>query len=115
MPHGLIDNRYRLEERIATGGMAEVWAAYDTDLDRPVALKLLHRSADPVRFSREARAAAGLSHPNICQLYDYGEADGRPFIVLEYLPGGTLEDRLRPGELLPADDAARIASEIASG
>jgi eukaryotic-like serine/threonine-protein kinase len=115
MARETIDDRYRLDERIATGGMAEVWAAYDAELDRPVALKLLLRSADPARFSREARAAAALSHPNICQLFDFGDADGRPYIVLEYLPGGTLEDRLSPGEPLPTDDTARIASEIASG
>jgi eukaryotic-like serine/threonine-protein kinase len=95
--------------------MAEVWAAYDTELDRPVALKLLLHSADPARFSREAHAAAALSHPNICQLYDFGEAEGRPYIVLEYLPGGTLEDRLSSGKPLPTDEAARIAEEIASG
>lgn len=115
MAHGTIDDRYRLEKRIATGGMAEVWAAYDAELDRPVALKLLLRSADPARFSREARAAAGLSHPNICQLFDFGDADSRPYIVLEYLPGGTLEDRLSSGEPFPADDATRITNEIASG
>jgi serine/threonine protein kinase len=115
MARETIDDRYRLDERIATGGMAEVWAAYDAELDRPVALKLLLGSADPARFSREARAAAALSHPNICQLFDFGDADGRPYIVLEYLPGGTLEDRLSPGEPLPTDDTARIASEIASG
>ena len=115
MARETIDHRYRLDERIATGGMAEVWAAYDAELDRPVALKLLLRSADPARFSREARAAAGLSHPNICQLFDFGDADGRPYIVLEYLPGGTLEDRLSPGEPLPTDETARIASEVASG
>jgi serine/threonine protein kinase len=115
MAPDVIEDRYRLDERIATGGMAEVWAAYDGELDRPVALKLLLRSADPARFSREARAAAALSHPNICQLYDFGEAEGRPYIVLEYLPGGTLEDRLSSGEPLPAHEAARIAREIASG
>jgi serine/threonine protein kinase len=115
MARGWIDDRYRLDERIATGGMAEVWAAHDEELDRPVAVKLLLRTADPARFSREARAAAALSHPNICQLYDFGEADGRPYIVLEYLPGGTLEDRLSSGEPLPTKEAARIANEIASG
>jgi eukaryotic-like serine/threonine-protein kinase len=115
MAPDVIDDRYRLDEPIATGGMAEVWAAYDRELDRPVAVKLLLRSADPARFAREARAAAALSHPNICQLYDFGEADGRPYIVLEYLPGGTLEDRLSSGEPLPADEAAQIANEIASG
>jgi serine/threonine protein kinase len=111
----LIDDRYRLEERIAVGGMAEVWAAVDVELERRVALKLLLGAADPERFAREARAAAGLSHPAICQLYDYGEAGGRPYIVLEYLPGGTLEERLATGEPLADGDAARIAREVASG
>jgi eukaryotic-like serine/threonine-protein kinase len=111
----LIDDRYRLEERIAVGGMAEVWAAVDVELERRVALKLLLGAADPERFAREARAAAGLSHPAICQLYDYGDAGGRPYIVLEYLPGGTLEERLATGEPLADGDAARIAREVASG
>jgi eukaryotic-like serine/threonine-protein kinase len=114
MSNGAIDNRYRLEERIATGGMAEVWAAHDLELDRRVAVKLLHHGADPARFSREARAVAGLSHPGICRVYDYGDADGRPYIVLEYLAGGTLDDRLARGQPLPDDDAARIARELAS-
>ena len=111
----LIDDRYRLEERIAVGGMAEVWAAEDLELERRVAIKLLLSPADPERFAREARAAAGLSHPSICQLYDYGEADGRPYIVLEYLPGGTLEDRLASEAPLPDEETARITGEVASG
>jgi eukaryotic-like serine/threonine-protein kinase len=111
----LIDGRYRLEERIAVGGMAEVWAAHDLELERRVAIKLLQTTADPERFAREARAAAGLSHPSICQVYDYGDADGRPYIVLEYLAGGTLEDRLASDQPLPDDDAARIAGEVAAG
>jgi eukaryotic-like serine/threonine-protein kinase len=115
MADEVIDGRYRLEERIAVGGMAEVWAAEDLDLERRVALKLLLGAADPERFAREARAAAALSHPAICQLYDYGEAEGRPYIVLEYLGGGTLEDRLASGEPLPDDEVARIAGEVASG
>jgi eukaryotic-like serine/threonine-protein kinase len=115
MASEILDDRYRLEERLASGGMAEVWAAQDLDLERRVALKLIHSTADPVRFEREARAAAALSHPSICQLYDYGEADGRPYIVLEYLPGGTLEARLAPGQPLPDEDAERIAAEVAAG
>jgi eukaryotic-like serine/threonine-protein kinase len=115
MAREVIDGRYRLEERIAVGGMAEVWAAEDLDLERRVAVKLLHGSADPDRFAREARAAAGLSHPSICRLYDYGEADGRPYIVLEYLAGGTLEDRLVSDEPPSDAEAERIAREIAAG
>src|SRR3954470_10913340 len=96
--------------------MAEVWAAEDSELGRTVALKVLGPNAGRARFDREARAAAALAHPNICQLYDYGDtADGRPYMVLEYLPGGTLEQRLVPGQALPNDEAGRIAGDLAHG
>ncbi len=95
--------------------MSEVWGGTDTELGRRVALKLLAPDADVARFEREARAVASLGHPNITQLYDYGEADGRPYMVLEYLPGGTLEERLRAGERLGDDDTMRIAAELAAG
>jgi len=111
----VIAGRYRLERRLGAGGTAEVWAALDLDLDREVALKVLAPQADPGRFRREAQAAAALAHPNICTLYSYGEIDGRPFIVLEYLPGGSLEDRLAGGGHLPDEETARIAREIAAG
>src|SRR5438552_416353 len=95
--------------------MAEVWAARDLELDRPVALKLLGPEADPARFQREAYAAAALSHPNVTQLFDYGAWEGRPYMVLELLPGGTLEDRLRDGRALPDAETERIAREVAAG
>src|SRR5207244_13482972 len=110
-----IAGRYRLEERLGAGGMAEVWAAEDTQLGRRVALKLLARGADPLRFEREARAVAALSHPNICHLYDYGTEDERPYMVFEFLPGGTLEDRLTPGRPLDDTSTQRLASELAAG
>jgi serine/threonine protein kinase len=111
----LVRGRYRLEKRLGAGGMSEVWLAEDLELGRRVALKLLGRTADPARFEREAHAVAALAHPNICQLYDYGEEAGRPFMVLEYLGGGTLEDRLIPGEPSPEDETERIARDVASG
>jgi len=111
----VVADRYRLERRIATGGMAEVWAARDLELERPVALKLLGPEADPVRFTREAHAAAALSHPNVTQLFDYGAWEGRPYMVLELLPGGTLEDRLRDGRPLPDAETERIARDVAAG
>ena len=115
MVDSLIAGRYRLERRIGAGGMSEVWEATDTDLDRKVAVKLLAFDADPARFDREARAAAGLAHTNVCTLYDYGAADGRRFMVLELLPGGSLDDRLAAGHPLADDDTRRIAAEIAAG
>jgi eukaryotic-like serine/threonine-protein kinase len=111
----VIAGRYRLERRIGAGGMSEVWSARDLDLDRNVAVKLLAADADPARFEREARAAAGLAHPNVCVLYAYGEAEGRRFMVLELLPGGSLEHRLAGGRALPDEDTHRIATEIAAG
>jgi serine/threonine-protein kinase len=115
MPENLIAGRYRLDEVLGRGGMSEVWAATDTELGRRVALKLLAPNADTARFEREARAVASLGHPNITQLYDYGEADGRPYMVLEYLPGGTLEERLRAGRPLADEDTRRISAELAAG
>ena len=94
--------------------MSEVWGAEDTELGRRVAIKLLGPGADPARFDREARAVAALAHPNICQVYDYGEERGRPFMALEYLGGGSLEDRLLPGEPYPDDETRRIAYELAA-
>src|SRR5262249_51635155 len=95
--------------------MSELWAADDLGLGRRVALKLLARDADPARFEREAQAVAALAHPNICRLYDYGEEGGRPFMVLEFLDGGTLERRLVPGEPYPIDETDRLARELAAG
>src|ERR671927_1220975 len=107
MEERVVGGRYRLDERLGVGGMSEVWAAEDLELGRLVALKLLGPNADPARFEREAHAVAALNHPNICQLYDYGDAGGQPFMVLEYLGGGSLEERLVPGEPYPGDETSR--------
>jgi len=98
----LHDGRYRLERRLGTGGMAAVWLARDEVLDRPVAVKALSELlADDERFvrrfRREARLAAGLSHPNLVRVFDFGD-DPRPYLVMEYVEGGTLADRLRAGD-----------------
>src|ERR671933_2730497 len=115
MADEVIAGRYRLERPLGSGGMSKVWLAEDAELGRRVALKLLAPDADRARFDREARAAASLAHPNIVQLYDYGEAEGRPYMVLEYLAGGTLEERLEDGKPIADAEPTRIASEIAAG
>ncbi len=115
MAEEVIAGRYRLLQPLGRGAMSAVWEADDTELGRRVAVKLLGPTADPQRFEREARAAAALSHPNIVSVYDYGRDEGRPFMVLELLPGGSLEDRLRDGRPLADDETLAIALEIASG
>jgi serine/threonine protein kinase len=115
----LLGGRYRLIRRMAAGGMGHVWEAADTVLHRTVAIKVLSvgLSSDPSsaeRFRREAQAAAGLTHPNVAGVFDYGEDDGTQFIVMELVEGETLAQRIgRVGRLDPAE-AARIAGEIAS-
>ncbi|MDQ5822449.1 MAG: serine/threonine protein kinase, partial [Actinomycetota bacterium] len=115
MAEEVIRGRYRLEQALGDSGMSEVWLATDLELDRPVALKLLAGNADRQRFEREARAAAALSHPNINQLFDFGEVDGRPYMVLEFLPGGTLEEQLTDDRPLPDEQTAQIARDLADG
>lgn len=115
MTGDVIGGRYELRERLGSGAMAEVWLADDRKLERPVALKFLAPHADSRRFEREARAAAALSHPNVARIYEYGEADGRTYMALEYLPGGTLEERLGSGDALPNAETERIARQVAAG
>src|SRR5438067_4886435 len=96
----LIDGRYRVVSRLGSGGMADVFLAEDQQLQRNVALKLLHRrfAEDPgfvERFRREAQAAAGLQHPNVMGVYDRGAFDGTYYIAMEYLPGRSLKQVIR--------------------
>ena len=109
--------RYRLERPLGHGGMATVYLAQDEELNRPVAVKLLaeHLAGDTafrVRFLREARLAARLSHPNVVSVYDAGEAeDGRPYIVMEYVPGTTLAEL---GQVEP-EEAVELAVQACRG
>jgi serine/threonine protein kinase len=112
--------RYRIDDTLGHGGMAVVYLAHDRELGRPVALKLLavHLAGDGdfrKRFVREARVAARLSHPNVVHVYDAGEDEGRPFIVMEYVPGETLARVLLRRRRLPADEAAALARQTALG
>jgi|GEM_PF-4726423 len=96
-------DRYRIIAQQGMGGMAVVYKAYDTRLERDVALKLIRTEAIPAeqhkrllkRFEREAKAQARFSHPNIISVHDYGEVNGSPFLVMEFIPGGTLKIRLK--------------------
>ena len=114
----LLSDRYRLDAQIGSGGMSTVYRAFDTTLERTVAVKLMHREIasdnDQLeRFRREARAVAQLSHTHIVNVIDAGEDDGRPFIVLEYVEGETLKDRIRRMGRLPVDEAIAYSIEIA--
>ena len=107
------DGRYILESRLGTGGAATVWLSADTVLERPVAIKILSEglASDEswlARFRREARLAAGLSHHNLVSVYDFA-ADARPYIVMAYMPGGSLWDRLQAGDAL---DPERLARDV---
>ncbi|WP_028064513.1 protein kinase domain-containing protein [Solirubrobacter soli] len=113
-----LSGRYRLDAQIGAGGMSTVYKAFDVNLERRVAIKLLHRemSADSdqlERFRREARAVAQLSHPHIVGVIDAGEDENRPYIVFEYVEGETLKDRIRRLGRLPVDEALAYAIEIA--
>jgi serine/threonine-protein kinase len=113
-PGDEVAGRYRLDELQGHGPMSEVWRAHDDTLDRTVALKILSPTADLERFRREAQAAAGLAHENLMRVFDYGEGEAGPFMAFEWLPGGTLEDRLGHGPL-PPDETHRVAAGMAAG
>jgi beta-lactam-binding protein with PASTA domain len=115
----LVDNRYRLVKSLGSGGMADVYLAHDDILDRDVALKVMssrYASDEEFveRFKREAQSAAALSHPNIVSIFDRGESeDGTYYIAMEYLPGGTLKNRILKRGALPARTAAAVALQMA--
>jgi serine/threonine protein kinase/Tol biopolymer transport system component len=110
---------YEVQSPLGAGGMGEVYRARDTRLDRTVAIKILPEhlagSAEArQRFDREARAISSLNHPHICHLYDVGQQDSTSYLVMEFLDGETLAERLRKGPL-PLDQVLRIGSEICEG
>lgn len=110
--------RYKIERRIGEGAMADVYRAHDPSIDRPLAIKVLktefrqnHEIA--ARFIREAKAAGALSHPNIATIYDVGQADGYPYIAMEFLDGAPLDEHIRGSGPLPVEEVLRIGEQIA--
>ncbi|MEW5941495.1 MAG: serine/threonine-protein kinase, partial [Chloroflexota bacterium] len=111
--------RYHILEQLGEGGMAIVYKGYDTRLERDVAVKIIR--TDNIlpsilertlkRFEREAKALARLTHPNIVKVMDYGEHENKPYLVMEYLPGGTLKNRL--GTPIPWQEAVRLIVPVA--
>jgi serine/threonine-protein kinase len=113
----MFDNRYEINKRLGSGGMADVYLARDTDLDRDVAIKILYKryaSDDEfvTRFRQEAQSAAGLNHPHIVSIYDRGEAAGSYYIAMEYLKGKSLKDVITDYGSLSAARSIDIADQI---
>jgi serine/threonine protein kinase len=113
-PGALLKGRYRIERLLGRGGMASVWRADDTVLDRAVAVKVLSDTiaSDPeflTRFRREALVVAGIWHPNLIAVYDFADGAERPYLVLEYVAGGNLAERLSTGVPI---DSRRLAREL---
>jgi eukaryotic-like serine/threonine-protein kinase len=108
---------YEILGKLGSGGMGLVFRAWDERLHREVAVKLLHDEYRMPqmreRFLQEARAASGLNHPNICTVFDIGEQDGYPYLVMELLEGETLKDRIERGAI-PVEEIVRYSEEIAT-
>ena len=120
MSEAVSRGRYRIEEKLGSGGMGIVYRATDTHLERPVALKVLDQAGitepSPTRVIREARAASALNHPSICTVYEVTDIDGRPCIVMEHVDGATLADTVPPGGLplaLVVNYAIQVADALA--
>src|SRR5256885_8723442 len=116
----VLQGRYKIEEPLGVGGSSQVYLARDQALNRDVALKVLDPAAASdsnlrKMFVKEARALAQLSHPNIVAVYDVGEVDDSPFIVMEYLAGGSLKQRIETTGPLKAGEAVTVSIEVADG
>jgi serine/threonine-protein kinase len=112
-------SRYRIVRRLGAGGMATVYHALHERLERPLVVKVLHRqlAAEPEmreRFRREAEAAARLVHPHVCAIVDYGETDDTVYLVMPYLAGGSLADRLARDRTVAPEPAAAIGAQVAT-
>lgn len=116
----VLSSRYRLEAKLGSGGMSTVYLARDETLDRQVAVKVMHREMSQQaeqleRFRQEARSVAKLSHPGVVSVIDAGEDGGHPYIVLEYVEGETLKQRLSRVGALDAQEALAYAIEVGAG
>lgn len=118
LPGALLNGRYRIIGMLGRGGMGEVYRATDLTLGQSVALKFLHAAADQTwleRFHNEVRIARQVSHPNVCRVYDIGEAEGLPFLSMEYVDGEDLATLLRRIGRLPNDKALEISRKVCAG
>jgi hypothetical protein len=120
VPGVILEDRYRIVSLTGKGGMGEVYRADDLKLEQTVALKFLPQAlvldgAALARFHREVRTARQISHPNVCRVFDIGEADGVPFLTMEYVDGEDLASLLRRIGRLPPDKATEIARQICAG
>ncbi len=111
--------RYQVRATLGSGGMGTVYLAYDTQLDRLVALKVPHFDTEleqglVARFAAEAQAAAGIDHPNLCAVHDFGEIDGIPFLTMTYVAGRPLTELFAGGEPLPQEQAVMIVQQVAA-
>ncbi|HEY6425940.1 MAG TPA: protein kinase, partial [Acidimicrobiales bacterium] len=116
----VLGKRYRLLSALGTGASAHVFLAEDVSLQRHVAVKVLQAGlatdeAFLKRFRAEARSVASLNHPHVLRVFDWGEEDGEPYLVLEYLGGGSLRDLLDRGVRLSHSQAAQLGTEVAQG
>jgi eukaryotic-like serine/threonine-protein kinase len=116
----VLSGRYRLEAKLGSGGMSTVYLSRDETLDRPVAVKVMHREMSEQedqlqRFRQEARAVAKLTHPNVVSVIDAGEDGGHPYIVFEYVKGETLKQRISRVGALDTQEAIAYAIEVARG
>jgi len=119
IPGTVLAGRFRIVALLGRGGMGEVYRADDLTLDQPVALKFLPEAANDAdrleRFRQEVKIARKVSHPNVCRVYDISEADGRPFLSMEYVDGEDLATLLRRIGRLPADKALEVARKVCAG
>src|SRR4030065_339252 len=116
----ILNNRYQLQERLGTGGMAMVYRAHDLTLERTVAIKILRKdfSNDPSfrqRVHQEAKAAANLSHPNIVTVHDFGLFSDQLFIVMEFVPGSDLKKLLKERDHFSSAETLELITQACTG